>query len=313
MTDDRINDQPNDDIQDERIRSLAVGHYNAPSGEVPRDAMWAQIAAARRAARTGVAPTVSAAPATDATQAVVDVVPLDARRHRRTIVVGRWSAALAAGLLLAFALGREFGRQGSTGAPVPPVKVAHGGSQSVQPGAQTPTRIDPPAGAPEGSSGSPAPNGPATRATPPRQDLAGTRPSTERSSPRASQEYASTDSASAALYRAAAAQTLVQAEAVLIAYRGAESATRDPQALQQAARWARDVLSSTRLLIDSPAGRDPQMRTLFTDLELVLAQIVQLSGTPLQASERELIDRAMRDRDLLPRLRSAVPAGSATS
>jgi hypothetical protein len=73
------------------------------------------------------------------------------------------------------------------------------------------------------------------------------------------------------------------------------------------------VLSSTRLLIDSPAGRDPQMRTLFTDLELVLAQIVQLSGTPLQASERELIDRAMRDRDLLPRLRSAVPAGSATS
>ena len=73
------------------------------------------------------------------------------------------------------------------------------------------------------------------------------------------------------------------------------------------------VLSSTRLLIDSPAGRDPQMRALFTDLELVLAQIVQLSGTPLQASERELIDRAMRDRDLLPRLRSAVPAGSATS
>jgi hypothetical protein len=55
------------------------------------------------------------------------------------------------------------------------------------------------------------------------------------------------------------------------------------------------------------------MRALFTDLELVLAQIVQLSGTPLQDSERDLIDRAMRDRDLLPRLRSAVPAGSATS
>ena len=111
----------------------------------------------------------------------------------------------------------------------------------------------------------------------------------------------------------AAVQTLVQAEAVLTAYRGAASTTRDPEAMQQAARWARDVLSSTRLLIDSPAGRDPQMRALFTDLELVLAQIVQLSGTPLQASERELIDRAMRDRDLLPRLRSAVPAGSATS
>jgi hypothetical protein len=105
---------------------------------------------------------------------------------------------------------------------------------------------------------------------------------------------------------------LVQAEALLTAYRGAES-VRDPQAMQQAARWARDVLSSTRLLLDSPAGHDPQMRTLFTDLELILAQIVQLSGTPLQARERELIDRALRDRDLLPRLRSAVPTGLATS
>jgi hypothetical protein len=139
------------------------------------------------------------------------------------------------------------------------------------------------------------------------------RPSTERTAPGASTDVATADSATSALYRAAAVQTLVQAEAVLTAYRGAESSSRDPLAMQQAARWARDVLSSTRLLIDSPAGRDPQMRTLFTDLELVLAQIVQLSGTPLQASERELIDRAMRDRDLLPRLRSAVPAGSATS
>ena len=110
----------------------------------------------------------------------------------------------------------------------------------------------------------------------------------------------------------AAAQTLVQAEALLTAYR-AEEGARDPLAMQQAARWARDVLSSTRLLIDSPAGRDPQMRELFTDLELILAQLVQLSGTPLQANERELIERAMRERDLLPRLRSAVPAGLAAS
>jgi len=113
-------------------------------------------------------------------------------------------------------------------------------------------------------------------------------------------------------YRAAAMQTLAQAEALLTSYRSAEN-VRDPQAMQQAARWARDVLSSTRLLLDSPAGRDPQMRTLFTDLELILAQIVQLSGTPLQSRERELIDHAMRDRDLLPRIRSAVPSGLATS
>jgi hypothetical protein len=136
---------------------------------------------------------------------------------------------------------------------------------------------------------------------------------TGRASSEPNADVAPRDSVTETLYRAAAIQTLVQAEAVLTAYRGTESRAPDPQAMQQSARWARDVLSSTRLLMDSPAGRDPRMRSLFTDLELVLAQIVQISGTPLQASERELIDRAMRERDLLPRLRSAVPAGLAAS
>jgi len=311
MTDDHTNDQPNDAIQDERIRSLAAGHYNAPDGSVPREAMWAQVAAARRAARSGVAPIESVVPAVTQAEVSPDVVPLDSRRRTRTIVAWRWSAAVAAGLLLAFALGRKVGDGSSTTSPRPQ-QVAQGSTSPSTQNPSTPARIDPPAGSPEGSTGSPAPNGtPASKG--PRQQVAVARPSSESSTPDASTEVASLDTAASALYRAAAVQTLVQAEAVLTAYRGAASTTRDPEAMQQAARWARDVLSSTRLLIDSPAGRDPQMRALFTDLELVLAQIVQLSGTPLQASERELIDRAMRDRDLLPRLRSAVPAGSATS
>ena len=306
MTDDHTNEQPNDAIQDERIRSLAAGHYNAPDGPVPRDAMWAQISAARRAARSGVAPIASAAPAVEVAAEDPDVIPLASRRRTRTIVVWRWSAAVAAGLLLAFALGQKYGRLTNTTAPVGPVAVAPSTTPS------TPSRIDPPVTLPEGGTSSPKPNGTPQRNAPHTQVPNAGR-SFEGSTPTAPMEVASADSAAAALYRAAAVQTLVQAEAVLTAYRGAESSTRDPQAMQQAARWARDVLSSTRLLIDSPAGRDPQMRALFTDLELVLAQIVQLSGTPLQDGERDLIDRAMRDRDLLPRLRSAVPAGSATS
>jgi hypothetical protein len=311
MTDDHTNDQPNDAIQDERIRSLAAGQYNAPDGSVPREAMWAQIAAARRAARAGMAPIASVAPVAEVAQESSDVIPLVSRRRTRTIVAWRWSAAIAAGFLITFALGRAWERQGNTISPVQ--QVAQGTNSPSTPNVTTPTRIDPPASLPEGSTGSPRPNGTPTRTDEPRQQVAKAGPSSERRTPDASTEVASADSAASALYRAAAVQTLVQAEAVLTAYRGAESTTRDPQAMQQAARWARDVLSSTRLLIDSPAGRDPQMRTLFTDLELVLAQIVQLSGTPLEASERELIDRAMRDRDLLPRLRSVVPAGSATS
>jgi hypothetical protein len=113
------------------------------------------------------------------------------------------------------------------------------------------------------------------------------------------------------LYRLAAVQTLTQAEALLTAYRASDIATRDPAAAKQLGVWGREVLSSTRLLLDSPAGKDATLRPLLEDLELVLVQIVRLSGAPLDASERALIDGAMRDRDLLPRIRTAVPAGIA--
>ena len=111
------------------------------------------------------------------------------------------------------------------------------------------------------------------------------------------------------LYRMAAAQTLTQAEALLTAYRASGMSDRNPLDAAQLGRWGREVLSSTLLLIDSPAGDDPQLRALLGDLELVLVQVIQLSGTPLDPTDRALIDRALEDRDLLLRLRTAVPAG----
>lgn len=108
------------------------------------------------------------------------------------------------------------------------------------------------------------------------------------------------------LYRMAATQTLTQAEALLTAFR---ASPQSPVGTQQLGTWGRQVLGSTRLLIDSPAGTDPQLRALLEDLELVLVQIIQLSGGELDPSDRALIDRALQDRDLLPRLRTAVPAG----
>lgn len=112
------------------------------------------------------------------------------------------------------------------------------------------------------------------------------------------------------LYRMAATQTLTQAEALLTAYRASEERERDPVATRQLGRWGRDILSSTRLLLDSPAGDDPQLRALLNDLELVLVQIIQLSGEQLDPSERALINRALEERDLIPRIRTAVPAGA---
>ena len=113
----------------------------------------------------------------------------------------------------------------------------------------------------------------------------------------------------ARVYRMAAAQTLTQAEALLTAYRAGGVPARESAAAGQLGRWGRYVLGSTRLLIDSPAGADPQLRALLEDLELVLVQIVQLSGKPIDSTDRALIDRALQDRDLLPRIRTAVPAG----
>ncbi|HMC54799.1 MAG TPA: hypothetical protein VKH19_06465 [Gemmatimonadaceae bacterium] len=110
------------------------------------------------------------------------------------------------------------------------------------------------------------------------------------------------------LYRLAAAQTFTQAEALLVAYRASDAPGRDPQDLRQLGSWGRQVLSSTRLLLDSPAGRDPQLRALLDDLELVLVQIIRHSGAPLDTTDRALIDRALQDSRLLPRIRTAVPS-----
>ena len=67
---------------------------------------------------------------------------------------------------------------------------------------------------------------------------------------------------------------------------------------------ATDLLSTTRLLIDSPAAADPELRILLDDLELVLAQIARLPTTR-SAAELDLITEALEQRDVLPRLRSA--------
>lgn len=76
----------------------------------------------------------------------------------------------------------------------------------------------------------------------------------------------------------------------------------------QVTSWAKDMLSTTRLLLDSPAAADPRMAGLLEDLELILAQI----ANPSAQSQRELdlIQQGIKQTDVLPRLRAAVPAGT---
>ena len=107
-------------------------------------------------------------------------------------------------------------------------------------------------------------------------------------------------------YRLARAQHLARAEALLTAY---SALPADSPTDVQLSRWAQDVLANTRLLLDSPAGRDAQARRLMEDLELVLVQLVQRPVGARAIEERSLIDRSLERTQVLPRLRlSQAPA-----
>jgi hypothetical protein len=110
------------------------------------------------------------------------------------------------------------------------------------------------------------------------------------------------DSVSTRSLDVAMLQHLSNAEALLVAYRGTQT-----DADGHVHSWARDVLSTTRLLLDSRAGADPLRRRLLEDLELILVQIVQLPGGAEE--ERQLIDETLAREQLMTRLRTTIPAG----
>ena len=107
------------------------------------------------------------------------------------------------------------------------------------------------------------------------------------------------------VYQFAATQYLSRTETFLTAFRADLRAGRaDTRFTGQ----ARDLLTTTRLLLDSPAADDPRMRGLLEDLELVLVQISQLP-TARDRHDTDLITQDMDQRSVLPKLRSAIPAG----
>jgi hypothetical protein len=284
---------------DRYIRDLARRSYNPPP-EPPRDELWARIQAARQAtAPSADAPGDTVAPAAPPTD-VIDI-------RSRAASLRRWTyriLPIAALLLVAFGLGRlsllyERAHQGAVASgPTSTPATSHAPALAAGPAVTEPV--------------GPTRQNAATAATQPadgtvqvplnRSRLALATPARPGAAAR-----------SRTLYRLVAAQTLGQAEMLLTSFRAETRAggTLDPQVIT----WAGDVLSSTRLLLDSPAGRDPKLRPLLEDLELVLAQIVQLRGAPAGTAggDADLIDHALQQRDIMPRLRTAVPAGAAAA
>ena len=68
---------------------------------------------------------------------------------------------------------------------------------------------------------------------------------------------------------------------------------------------ATQLLGTTRLLLDSPAASDPQLHTLLLDLELTLARVARLQPSR-RATEVPLINEAVAEREIVPRIRTAV-------
>lgn len=119
-------------------------------------------------------------------------------------------------------------------------------------------------------------------------------------------DAATPDPAAGSTVDLATARYLGQTAALLVSLPAEQpGAVAEPQFVDR----ARQLLSTTRLLLDAPAASDPQTRALLEDLELVLAQIVGIpSGN--RREELELINQALEQRELLPRLQSAVSSAA---
>ncbi|HST08555.1 MAG TPA: hypothetical protein VLJ83_10300 [Gemmatimonadaceae bacterium] len=271
----------------EKFLKQTAQDYNAPPARVPREEMWSAIQAKRAAGPQvvyGGGLASSGAPARRfGTRVWLGAAAAAMLLVATGVGIGRWTAAPA--------------RPAQSSLPVSPVVVTPADSQS--PGA-SPTESNRVAAATPVGRGS---NRVATTGsrTQSRSSVSQGGASDVATGPTAQ------PSASSSAYQLTTVRHLSEAEALLTSFRA--RTTADQQMDAQLGAWARQLLSNTRLLLDSPVANDPQRRPLLQDLELVLVQIVQLSpGTAPQ--DRELIEKTLQQEHVLTRLRTAIPAGS---
>ncbi|HJP60962.1 MAG TPA: hypothetical protein VJ865_13225 [Gemmatimonadaceae bacterium] len=274
----------------EKFLKKTAQSYNPPPVRVPRDEMWAAIQAKRAAGPRVVYGGGASAPVS----------------HERRFGARVWLGAAAAAMLLV-ATGVGIGRW-TASKPAP--SVADNASIPQPPVTVTPDQTN--AGtAPSqvatagGESSRPAPritasNGGQVRNTV-RDAVRGTDSRVAVETPRPS-------SSPASAYQLTAVQHLSETEALLTSFRSRSGA--DQQMDAQLGTWARQLLTNTRLLLDSPVGDDPQRRPLLQDLELVLVQIVQQLSPGSTPQDRELIEKTLQQDHVMTRLRTAIPAGA---
>jgi len=109
-------------------------------------------------------------------------------------------------------------------------------------------------------------------------------------------------------YRLAAAPYLTRTEALLTSFR-AES--RNGKMDADFAVQAQNLLVTTRLMLNSPAARDPRLASLLQDLETMLVQIAQLPAGD-DRNDVELINQGLDQRSVMLRLRTIGPGPGTT-
>ena len=269
----------------------AAQSYNVPPVRTPRDEMWSAIQAKRSAGPRVVYGGGSVGRAPE-------------RRFGSRIWLG---AAAAAVLLLATGVG--VGRWSATSGT--PARVAPSNPESVNPQPALPgdagNTATSEAGRNVASSGTSTERANVRpRSVAPRGAGTGLETIQLASGARGTSAPPSPSNGTSSAYQLTAVRHLSEAEALLTSFR--TRTTADQQVDAQLGSWARELLSNTRLLLDSPVANDPQRRPLLEDLELVLVQIVQLSpgSTP---QDRELIEKTLQHDHVMTRLRTAIPAG----
>jgi hypothetical protein len=271
-----VTDHPTDDF-DELLRA-AARDYNRP-GDAPRDRMWEEIRARR------------------ARGAATSVTPFAPHRSRRRV----WliSAAAAAVLIIGIAIGRvsdSWMVLPGTGAHVSVGRDSAGRDSAMVVASRRPV-ID---------STTHADSGPRDMQPIPRSTREPTPRSTQtapRSTPTGSQPY---DGSANMAYRLAMVEHLAGTEAMLTSFR---AAAKHGDVDAQITTWARNLLTTTRLLQASAGQDDPTMKRLLDDLELVLVQIAQYTNAgPHRVEELELIEHSIERRGVIGKLHTNIPA-----
>lgn len=282
-----------EDNFEEFLKKAAQG-YNAPPARTPREDMWSAIRAQRAAG-----PRVVYGGGSTTRES-------SGRRFGSRIWMG---AAAAAVLFLATGVG--IGRWSASSKAPSQLAVINPPKSVLPPNASDRTSRN---GAPEGTGAVPGKlgAGDGTQETSPSSgplEIGGTK---RAAAPGGNDARVATTDPSPSFtansaYQLTAERHLSEAEALLTSFR--TRSTADQQMDAQLGSWARQLLSNTRLLLDSPVANDPQRRPLLEDLELVLVEIVQLSpgSTP---QDRELIEKTLQQDHVMTRLRTAIPAGS---